>query len=111
MRVDVLTREYPPAVYGGAGVHVAELVRVLRALGLEVHAFDPAAEQGLAPGLVHLVRPDGFVAAAVPAHRAVADLPAALPDRWPLPGDRAAAPVTADRTPTRAGAAGAAPRS
>ncbi len=31
VRVDVLTREYPPAVYGGAGVHVAELVRVLRA--------------------------------------------------------------------------------
>ena len=27
MRVDLLTREYPPEVYGGAGVHVAELVR------------------------------------------------------------------------------------
>ncbi|MDQ2698524.1 MAG: glycogen synthase [Actinomycetota bacterium] len=31
MRVDVITREYPPEVYGGAGVHVAELVRALRA--------------------------------------------------------------------------------
>ncbi len=30
MRVDVLSREYPPEVYGGAGVHVAELVRALR---------------------------------------------------------------------------------
>jgi starch synthase len=30
MRVDVLSREYPPEVYGGAGVHVAELVRSLR---------------------------------------------------------------------------------
>jgi starch synthase len=30
VRVDVLTREYPPEVYGGAGVHVAELVRALR---------------------------------------------------------------------------------
>lgn len=30
MRVDLLTKEYPPAVYGGAGVHVAELTRVLR---------------------------------------------------------------------------------
>ncbi|WP_347753619.1 glycogen synthase [Agrococcus sp. ProA11] len=30
MRVDLLTKEYPPAVYGGAGVHVAELVRALR---------------------------------------------------------------------------------
>ena len=31
MRVDVVSREYPPEVYGGAGVHVAELVRALRA--------------------------------------------------------------------------------
>ncbi|CAN5132375.1 glycogen synthase [soil metagenome] len=31
MRVDVVTREYPPEVYGGAGVHVAELVSSLRA--------------------------------------------------------------------------------
>lgn len=30
MRVDLLTREYPPDVYGGAGVHVGELVRALR---------------------------------------------------------------------------------
>lgn len=42
MRVDVLSREYPPEVYGGAGVHVAELVRALRARGdvdARVHAF------------------------------------------------------------------------
>ncbi|KRF34284.1 glycogen synthase [Nocardioides sp. Soil805] len=31
MRIDVLSKEYPPEVYGGAGVHVAELVRALRA--------------------------------------------------------------------------------
>ncbi len=30
MRVDVVSREYPPEVYGGAGVHVAELVQALR---------------------------------------------------------------------------------
>lgn len=30
MRVGMLTREYPPDFYGGAGVHVAELVAVLR---------------------------------------------------------------------------------
>lgn len=30
MRVDLITREYPPEVYGGAGVHVAELVQALR---------------------------------------------------------------------------------
>ena len=32
MRVSVLTREYPPFVYGGAGVHVDFLVRELRRL-------------------------------------------------------------------------------
>ena len=32
MRVDLLTREYPPHVYGGAGVHVLELAKVLRGL-------------------------------------------------------------------------------
>ena len=29
MKVDILTREYPPHVYGGAGVHVEELAKVL----------------------------------------------------------------------------------
>jgi len=32
MRVDLLTREYPPEVYGGAGVHVEHLARELRRL-------------------------------------------------------------------------------
>ena len=32
MRIDVLSKEYPPEVYGGAGVHVAELVRALRVM-------------------------------------------------------------------------------
>jgi starch synthase len=30
VRVDLLTREYPPEVYGGAGVHVSELTAALR---------------------------------------------------------------------------------
>jgi starch synthase len=30
VRIDLLTREYPPAVYGGAGVHVENLAAVLR---------------------------------------------------------------------------------
>lgn len=30
MRIDLLTKEYPPEIYGGAGVHVAELVKALR---------------------------------------------------------------------------------
>jgi starch synthase len=36
MRVDLITREYPPEVYGGAGVHVSELVRALRRHDTEV---------------------------------------------------------------------------
>lgn len=40
MRVDVISREYPPEVYGGAGVHVAELVRALRgSLDVTVRCF------------------------------------------------------------------------
>ena len=33
MRIDIISKEYPPAIYGGAGVHVAELVRALRERG------------------------------------------------------------------------------
>jgi len=41
MRVDLLTREYPPKVYGGAGVHVTELARVLAAhVDVRVRCFD-----------------------------------------------------------------------
>ena len=32
MRIGLLTREWPPEVYGGAGVHVEYLVRELRRL-------------------------------------------------------------------------------
>ncbi len=41
MRVDILTREYPPFIYGGAGVHVNELAKVLRGrVDVRVQAFD-----------------------------------------------------------------------
>ncbi|RYJ29319.1 putative glycogen synthase, ADP-glucose transglucosylase [Streptomyces sp. L-9-10] len=49
MRLGLLTREYPPDVYGGAGVHVEFLARELRSLTeLEVHCWggdgtEPAA--------------------------------------------------------------------
>jgi starch synthase len=48
MRVDLLTREYPPEIYGGAGVHVAELVRALRRdTDVRVRAFGaPRDEEG-----------------------------------------------------------------
>lgn len=40
MRVDFVTKEYPPNIYGGAGVHITELVRVLREqIEARVHAF------------------------------------------------------------------------
>ncbi|GAA1975946.1 glycogen synthase [Nocardioides panacihumi] len=48
MRVDILTKEYPPEVYGGAGVHVAELVRALRSGGdveTVVRAFGAPREE------------------------------------------------------------------
>ena len=42
LRVGILTKEWPPDVYGGAGVHVEELVRELRPLAdVRVHAFGP----------------------------------------------------------------------
>ena len=52
MRVDILSKEYPPSIYGGAGVHVAELTRALRDRGdidVRVHAFGgPRDEVGTA---------------------------------------------------------------
>jgi starch synthase len=40
MRVAMMTREYPPEVYGGAGVHVTELVAQLRTLcQVDVHCM------------------------------------------------------------------------
>ena len=47
MRVDLLTKEYPPFIYGGAGVHVNELAKVLRPLAdVRVHAFGDPREPG-----------------------------------------------------------------
>ncbi|WP_114906368.1 glycogen synthase [Ornithinimicrobium murale] len=48
MRIDILTREYPPNIYGGAGVHVAELSRALRGfsdLTVSVRAFDQPVDE------------------------------------------------------------------
>ncbi|CAL9320676.1 glycogen synthase [Streptomyces griseoincarnatus] len=48
MRVGLLTREYPPAVYGGAGVHVEFLARELRSLvDLEVHCWGEGRSDGV----------------------------------------------------------------
>ncbi len=49
LRVDLLTREYPPEVYGGAGVHVEYLAEHLRPLAdVRVHCFGaPRAQPGV----------------------------------------------------------------
>jgi alpha-maltose-1-phosphate synthase len=46
MRVDIITKEYPPEIYGGAGVHVTELVKALRAqMDVQVRAFGSARDE------------------------------------------------------------------
>ena len=63
MRVDIVSREYPPEVYGGAGVHVAELVHALRRqLDVRVRCFGaPRDETGtqsyLVPGSLTSANP------------------------------------------------------
>ena len=47
MRVGLMTREYPPAVYGGAGVHVEYLSRELaKRIEVEVHCWGDQHEDG-----------------------------------------------------------------
>jgi starch synthase len=58
MRIGLLTREYPPEIYGGAGVHVEFLVPQLRELAhVDVHCFGgprtDAHSHPIAPGLEH----------------------------------------------------------
>jgi alpha-maltose-1-phosphate synthase len=62
VRIGVLTREFPPDVYGGAGVHVEHLVPALRRLvDVEVHCFgDPRDGQPE----VHAHRPPSALAQA-----------------------------------------------
>ncbi|KJQ54625.1 glycogen synthase [Microbacterium sp. SA39] len=46
MRVEMITKEYPPEIYGGAGVHVAELVTALReSIEVRVRAFGAARDE------------------------------------------------------------------
>ncbi|RQX02167.1 glycogen synthase [Micromonospora inaquosa] len=61
LRVDLLTREYPPEVYGGAGVHVEYLARELRRLAdVRVHCFGlPRTE----PGVTAYAEPSGLTGA------------------------------------------------
>jgi starch synthase len=47
VRIDIVTKEFPPEIYGGAGVHVAELSRVLASrVDLQVRAFGAPRDPG-----------------------------------------------------------------
>ena len=62
IKVDLLTREYPPYVYGGAGVHVEELANVLRPLAdVRVRAFEgPRGAAAEAEGIYGYDVPGGL---------------------------------------------------
>ncbi|MEU5788938.1 glycogen synthase [Micromonospora purpureochromogenes] len=61
LRVDLLTREYPPEVYGGAGVHVEYLARELRRLAdVRVHCFGAPRTE---PGVTAYAEPAGLTGA------------------------------------------------
>ncbi|TDO86246.1 glycogen synthase (ADP-glucose) [Enemella evansiae] len=63
MRIAVFTREYPPSIYGGAGVHVAQLVPQLRRLAeVDVQCMGEPREGATA-------HPENFPAGANPALR------------------------------------------
>lgn len=54
MRIDLVTKEYPPNIYGGAGVHVAELVKVLRkSIEVRVRAFGDDRDEKDTKSYVH----------------------------------------------------------
>jgi 2-polyprenyl-6-methoxyphenol hydroxylase-like FAD-dependent oxidoreductase len=54
------------------GAPAAALAEAAQALGLPLHRFAPAPEQGLARDAAYLVRPDGYVALALPDQDAAA---------------------------------------
>jgi alpha-maltose-1-phosphate synthase len=61
LRVDLLTREYPPEVYGGAGVHLEYLARDLRPLtDVRVHCFGAKRDE---PGVTAYQDPGGLAEA------------------------------------------------
>ena len=72
MRIAILTNEYPPHVYGGAGVHVEYLTRELAALDDGTHAVRVLCfgdQSDATPGLaVTGVRAPASIAAQDPRH-------------------------------------------
>src|SRR5215213_11026477 len=69
MRIAILTNEYPPNVYGGAGVHVEYLTRELVGLGHSVHVLC-FGDQDETSSLLRVegVQPPASIAAQDPRH-------------------------------------------
>ncbi|MGA8014924.1 MAG: glycogen synthase [Candidatus Dormiibacterota bacterium] len=79
MRVGVLTREYPPEVYGGAGVHVEHLTREMaRHVDVAVHCFGAPRDSPLVAGtyrpwsVLQSGRPEGAALATMSVDLAMA---------------------------------------
>src|SRR5215207_7320074 len=72
MRIGILTNEYPPHVYGGAGVHVEYLTRELAAIDQGRHTVEVLCfgEQNERRGSLHVqgVQPPVQLAATDPRH-------------------------------------------
>jgi len=69
LKVGIVTKEWPPAIYGGAGVHVLQLTQALRTIKdvhVDVHCFGGKRDDAFGYSL-----PDGF-ADANPAVQALA---------------------------------------
>ncbi|CAI9400131.1 glycogen synthase [Aestuariimicrobium sp. T2.26MG-19.2B] len=76
MKVSILTREYPPTIYGGAGVHVAQLVpQLARLVDVDVQCMGEPREGATAHpetfpeganGAIRTLGADVSMAAAVP---------------------------------------------
>ena len=69
LKVGIVTKEWPPAIYGGAGVHVLQLTQALRTIKdvhVDVHCFGGTRDDAFGYSL-----PDGF-ADANPAVQALA---------------------------------------
>ena len=72
MRIDLISKEYPPAIYGGAGVHVAELVKVLRKdIEVQVRCFGADRSEQDTTAYAH---PESFECANAALQTMVTDL-------------------------------------
>ena len=72
MRIDLISKEYPPAIYGGAGVHVAELVKVLRKdIEVQVRCFGADRNEQDTTAYAH---PESFEGANAALQTMVTDL-------------------------------------